>query len=211
MRMYLATTATGIGDAGEIVRFLLPPVDLLSSAWSAFDVDRRVNPDKNNTLGFVDPATAMAIASGVTAVGSAIFGWIGRRGRQKVAATQIVDEAERLLEQNLRAYLEAPPLEANRQQAIDNFEQIWRQVLSSCSDPSLGDAGRRCISERQRGGQWDWFARYRDPIAEDERLANSAAGTPGANFLPAVIGKPLGGSPLWWLVPAGLIGLALAL
>jgi hypothetical protein len=41
---------------------------------------------------------------------------------------------------------------------------------------SLGDAGARCISDRQRGGKWDWFAYYRDPIANDSNVISDAVG-----------------------------------
>lgn len=162
----------------------------------------------------VDPVTAIAIAQGVMAVGSVIGGWIGRRGKQKVAATQIVDEAERHLQKNLEEYRKAPPSPANQQQGIANFEAVWGQVIASCSDPQLGAAGRRCISERQRGGQWDWFARYLDPIANDPRIAEleaeaaaAAAAGPSVGF-PQVFQTPAGdGFPFGMLAGLSLLTL----
>lgn len=114
----------------------------------------------------------LAIMGGAMAT-QAILSWVSARGRRKVAATQIVDEAERHLVANLEAF-EAGGL--SQQQALQNFDAVWGQVLASCGDPSLGDPGRRCISERQSGGEWDWFARYRTPIAAAE-VETSAFGS----------------------------------
>ena len=134
-------------------------------------------------VGFLDPVTASLLATGVSTAATAIWGWVNARNRSKVLATQVVDEAERHLQQNLAAYQAAPYADANRRQALDNFEQVWAVVLQGCSDPSLGSAGRRCISERQRGGQWDWFARYRDPIENDPRAAEAAASSSYTPFV----------------------------
>ena len=49
-------------------------------------------------------------------------------------------------------------------------------VVTQCSNGSLGDAGARCISDRQRGGKWDWFAYYRDPIASDGTVVDDSVG-----------------------------------
>lgn len=113
-------------------------------------------------LAAVGGPWGLAVMGGVMAT-QAILSWISNRGKRKVAATQIVDEAERHLIANLEAF-EAGGL--SQQQALDNFEQVWAQVYSACSDSTLGDPGRRCISERRAGGQFDWFARYRQPIAD---------------------------------------------
>jgi len=138
----------------------------------------------------------LAVMGGIMAT-QAIVSWVTARGRRKVAATQIVDEAERHLIANLEAF-EAGGL--SQQQALANFEQVWAQVLASCSDPSLGDPGRRCISERQAGGQWDWFARYRTPIAQAQvesslfgssYVAGSGEGSGGGSLLLPVVAVAL--------------------
>jgi hypothetical protein len=105
------------------------------------------------------------IVAGVTLGLGALFS-SRQRGKQKVAATQIVDQAEPLLRDNVDGYLANPTPEAQRQ-ALGNFDYVWQQITSSemCGSPQLGTAGQRCIAERAPGGKWDWFALYRDPIA----------------------------------------------
>lgn len=137
----------------------------------------------------------LAVMGGIMAT-QAILSWVSARGRRKVAATQIVDEAERHLMANLEAF-EAGGL--SQQEALQNFDAVWGQVLASCGDPSLGDPGRRCISERQAGGEWDWFARYRTPIAtapvETSVFGSSyvAGGAPssGGSILPLIAAAAL--------------------
>ncbi len=94
-----------------------------------------------------------------------------------MAATRIVDQIEPYLKQNRDWYLSQPARTPEMQQkALALFDAAWSDVVAGCSDPNLGDAGRRCISERERGGSapWcptgtgcDWFTLYRDPIAND--------------------------------------------
>ncbi len=98
-------------------------------------------------------------------------------GETCVAATRIVDQIEPYLKQNRDWYLSQPARTPEMQQkALALFDAAWSDVVAGCSDPNLGDAGRRCISERERGGSapWcptgtgcDWFTLYRDPIAND--------------------------------------------
>lgn len=133
-------------------------------------------------LGFALPAAAAGASSfswavpaigAAVAVGTKIFGWIQRRGARKVAATQIVDEAEQYLLENLEAYQSGSRTADEQSAAIANFNAVWREVERACGDPSLGDPGKRCVSERKRGGVWDWFARYLDPIANDTPTAEA--------------------------------------
>lgn len=112
------------------------------------------------------------IVAGVTLGLAALFS--RKSGKQKVAATQIVDEAEPLLADNVNGYLANPTPEAQIQ-ALGNFDYVWSQIISPelCGNPALGSAGRRCISERQAGGKWDWFRLYRDPITQQPPTATS--------------------------------------
>ncbi len=79
------------------------------------------------------------------------------------------------MQNNLQAYMNSPRTPEDQQAALWNFDQLWQAVVQSCSDTRLGDAGRRCINDRIRGGQWDWFSYYRDPIANDETPKQIAA------------------------------------
>jgi hypothetical protein len=96
-------------------------------------------------------------------------------GATCTAATRIVDQAEGYLKQNVAAYQAGPHTRSSQALALSTFDQLWTQVLQGCSNPALADAGRRCISERSRGGKWDWFVYYRDPIANDTRVVPDPA------------------------------------
>lgn len=139
-------------------------------------------------------------------------------GQTCTAATRIVDQAGEALELNLRAYMEGPHTVTSQRVALDTFDQIWAAVANACSNPALGDAGRRCISERQRGGhvpgvtrEGSWFEWYRDPIANDPNVKpdpvdpSSLQGI-GTNFLAGM------GSGTTLLLGAAALGvLALAM
>lgn len=112
-------------------------------------------------LGF---SWTAAIAAGASAAPGFVSLFRRQSGQQKRAATSIVDQIEPLMQRNLEEFLAAPSRERSVQ-AIDTFDRLWQELVRSCGDPQLGDAGRRCIDERRRGGRWDWFVAYRDPIA----------------------------------------------
>lgn len=173
-------------------------------------------------------ASMLVPASFVPVVGIAIVG-IGlalsvlfnrKGGKQKLAATDYANQAEDLLKQNLAAYFElpAPRSTANQEAALANFDMAWQQLISPqfCGDPNLGNAGKRCISERQRGGTapWcptgtgcDWFTLYRDPIALDPaQSANDSAQQAFSSLFDSD-----DSSVAQYLIPAALVGLALLL
>jgi len=139
-------------------------------------------PAAHGQLGFGPPLAVVeagaaggpvgiAISAGIAAVSMVIGLILRRKGpKQKVAATKIVDQLEAALKQNLAEYRSSPRTIVDQQAALANFDSAWAWLTSSegCGNPELGEPGRRCISDRQRGGQWDWFAYYRDPIAQDQ-------------------------------------------
>lgn len=115
------------------------------------------------------------------AVAGAVVGLMAlfsrKRGKQKIAATEIVDKLEPLLKDNRDGYLNGPRTPASQEVALANFDAAlaWLESPEACGNAELGDAGRRCISERVRGGRWQWPARYRDPIANDTPVAAAPA------------------------------------
>jgi len=127
------------------------------------------------------PAAAVPIiGAGVAAVGLALsFIFNRKRGRQKVAATQLVDELEPNLKQNVDAYLAGPRTASSQAQALNNFDSAWAWLSSAdaCGNAELGTPGKNCISERARGGRWDWFSLYRDPIANDPDVRPDSVAT----------------------------------
>lgn len=110
------------------------------------------------------PVIGVAVA-GITMAITAIF---NRKGpKQKVATTQIVNAVAPKFEENLKAYQAGPHTVSSQAQALANFDALWQYIVDNCGQPEMGDPGKRCISERQRGGKFDAFVPYRDPIAND--------------------------------------------
>jgi hypothetical protein len=145
------------------------------------------------------PVVGIAVA-GITLALSFIF---NRRGpQQKVASTAIVDELEPQLRANVDAYTSGPRTAASQAQALANFDNSWAFLTSNqaCGSADLGNPGRACISDRARGGRWDWFALYRDPIASDTPRPISQA-----------ISQQLGIDTQTLLTAAALVALAVIL
>lgn len=96
--------------------------------------------------------------------------------------------------------LPAPRTEAQKAVAVAAFQGIWAQLVQACSQPGTGNAGVRCISDRQAGactwrqkyapvypGQpaigecWNWWNGYlgpiqADPVVPDPPVLEQAAG-----------------------------------
>ena len=152
------------------------------------------------------------IVAGVTFGLSKLFN--RKAGGQKIAATQIVDEAERAMIENRDGFLAGPRTESSKAQALANFDAAWQYIKEGCGNPELADAGRRCISERQRGGVYDYFAAYRDPISAvaataDPSIASSLFGGGGSTSAGGgAFSFDTGGAsmnPLIWLVGGGAL------
>jgi hypothetical protein len=184
-------------------------------------------------------ATSAAASAGlisglaIPVVGAAFAGiWIGIEallnsgcGNTCVVTSNWANQAEGWLKQNLAAYMALPTPRAQSAQAayVANFDTIWSYLVQECSNPQLGSAGQRCISDRQAGachyhdstGQcWSWFSGYRDPIANDPNVLPDSAASDASSAhtgIAAQMGMSSGISP-WLLGGAALlvIGLGLA-
>ena len=134
-------------------------------------------------------------------------------GKTCIQTSQWANEAAELLQQNLDAYrsLPVPRSRANQALALQTFDQVWARLSEMCSDPQWGDAGRRCISDRQRGactwkdaGEcWDWFKGYRDPIANDSNVVDDSL---SASSVSGALDSVFGGAGGLNLVPILIIG-----
>jgi hypothetical protein len=167
------------------------------------------------------PIVGPAIAGATVALAL----WQARKGPyQKTATTEIVNEAEPILQDNMRGYLEGPRTAEAQAWALKNFDDIWAQVVALCGKAEMGEPGRRCISERQRGGSapWcptstgcDWFVLYRDPIAAAAPVsAGVDPSTPGdqaiSDVLDPIVRNLSAGGPNSMLLIGGAALLAVA-
>lgn len=170
-------------------------------------------------------AATAAIGFGIGAVALAIVAWAHRKGpAQKVASTKIANEIAPLLEQNLSAYQAGPHTRASQQVALQNFDSLWSYLGQACGNPQLGDPGKRCIRDRQqgscayhdaKGGCWNWFVGYRDPIANDPNVHDTPESTQTLSLLGqgALDFSQLFGSSsvLPWILGAGLVAVLVSL
>src|SRR6185369_7811131 len=138
-------------------------------------------------------------------------------GQTCIVTSQWANQAADALQQVMDGYFALPEPRTKTQQAvaIANFNTIWKQLKEMCGQPNTGDAGRRCISDRESGacvwrqkyapvypGQpeigecWNWFNGYLKPIQQDRVVDEpTVSGEIGAalggesNLLPlAVVG-----------------------
>lgn len=131
--------------------------------------------------GSIVPIIGTAIGAAVGAV-TYLISRFKRTGKQKVMSTQIVNKVEPYLQQNLDAYLSSNRTQSENAQAQQNFYDLWNIVVEKCSDPRLGDAGRRCTEDRQEGatppwGGRNWFERYLDPVRNDPNVTTDPIGS----------------------------------
>lgn len=166
-----------------------------------------------------------AIGVGLFSLFSNVFGLGSGCGQTCIAATKVVNTVEPYLQQNLKAYQAGGHTKSEQATALKVFDAAWADAVQGCSNPALGSAGQRCISERQAGGSapWcptktgcDWFSLYRDPIANDPNVVPdpvpismlTPAASPGSASQP--IASIAGADWTSLLVPAALVGLGVA-
>jgi hypothetical protein len=158
-------------------------------------------------------------AAAVPVIGAAVAGvtlglqlLFNRKGpQQKVASTKIVDELEPLLQNNVEAYLSGPRTRSSQAAALQNFDDAWAWLTGAeaCGNAALGNPGKACISDRSRGGKWDWFSRYRDPISEDSEVNEDPVQNALSQIVPGMSTET--SEQLGQLLPFAMIALALAL
>jgi hypothetical protein len=174
-------------------------------------------------------------ALAITAVIASMFKGCGS---SCTLTTAEVNQVEPYMQQNLAQYLAAPVSAATQQEALANFDQLWQGVVTYCSQPSMAQAGKNCISDRQSGSCayktspggwqqnngtwtyqypgangsgtacWNWFVGYRDPIANDPRVAAAVASNPVSSVASGITSL-LGGGGFDFsslLLPAAVIG-----
>ena len=162
--------------------------------------------------------TAATAAWAIPIVGAAFAGvallinalWNREGPRLDGQATAILEPVEAAMKANLEAWKASKHTAANRAAALAYFDSAWAFLLSSqgCGSPNLKDSGRRCISERQRGGIRDFFAYYRDeidktPTVPDDPINALVSGDIQEAFRAILPSNPQEAAPL--LIGAALI------
>lgn len=152
-------------------------------------------------LGTIGGPVGAAIA-GLAAIGVAIANTFSGCGETCVAASNIANQVEAVLADNLHHYLDSPIHYASMQRAaLNNFDIAWAALVKACSNQALLQAGQNCISERQQGACvyhngpdgwgtgpcWNWFIGYRSPISDDPNVVPDPVPEPTASGQPATV------------------------
>jgi hypothetical protein len=102
-------------------------------------------------LGTIGGPVGAALA-GLVAVGMALAQVFGGCGQTCVQASNIANQVEPILQNNVTTYLASPIRYVSMQKAAaNNFMTAWQALTQNCGNPALQSAGQRCISDRQRG------------------------------------------------------------
>lgn len=200
---HLADTTTQIvGASGQTAAAALATVQAASSAGLI---------TLSTTL-----AAAIPVAGAVVALGLVAFNLLhdSRAAQQKVETTNVVNRAEAVMKANLAAWNGSAKSFATQAACVKVFNDAWAAIENFCSQASEGNPGKRCVSERQRGGQYDYFANYLDPIAKDPHAGDvdrAAEAVAAADPLGALLGKTTTGGTNWtaYALPAALLVAAL--
>lgn len=102
-------------------------------------------------LGAITGPVGAAIA-GLVAVGTLLASVFKGCGQTCVEASDIANQVESALQQNLQQYLSSPVhYQSLQTAALNNFQTAWTALTQACGAASLASAGQNCISERQQG------------------------------------------------------------
>jgi len=235
--MYVSTSR-GLGDVVSASRNVQIGGSLAASGASA--VLGSIAASGGSVLGL----TGAALSAAVPIVGAALAAATmlvqylvvnSGCGQTCVVTSEWANKAADALQQVLDGYfaLPAPRTEAQKALAVANFKTIWDQLRAACGQPGTGDAGKRCISDREAGactwrqkytpvypGQpavgecWNWFNGYLGPIEADRVVpdpspVDEASAAVGSFFSGGADGAGFDALPV--LVIGGLLAAAVAL
>lgn len=227
--MYVASRSRGMGDAAQGVAVgasIGTPVVtgvLASSAASSAAAAGTTAEILGMQASVAIPIIGAAIA-GVSILAQYLIRNSGC-GPTCVQTSSWANQAAQLLDQNIHAYFASSPRTKSQQAAaLETFDNIWSQLQKLCSQPSVGNAGVRCISDRQSGactwkqtadkvpswgtpaaGEcWNWFSGYRDPIANDPDVVSDSQVVTSqvSGLLASVTGGSTSGLVKWGLILA---------
>ena len=157
-----------------------------------------------------------AIIAAVGAIAGPIISMFNGCGQTCIQATQYANQAADALNQIKTIYFQQPaPRPKSLQVAVlAQIQQIFDALHQACGNPALGDAGRRCISERLvEGGTapWcptstgcDWVTAYYRPIANDPQVYDDSAAAQAGTVVSG-ISNSISANPLAWGLGALLV------
>jgi len=185
--MYVATMR-GLGDAASAARSVQMSGSL--AAGTATAILGSIAASGGSILGVAASALVPIVGPALAAATMLIQQLVANSGcgQTCIVTSSWANQAAAALQQVLDGYfaLPAPRTEAQKAVAVANFKTIWQTLQQQCGQAGTGDAGVRCISDRQAGackwkqayaptypGQpnigecWNWFNGYLKPIQDD--------------------------------------------
>lgn len=169
-------------------------------------------------LGTVTGPVGLAIA-GIAEAGVLIASLFQGCGQTCVAATNIANQAGTIIDNAYTQYMNSPIHYKSMQTAyLQLFDQTMQAMDQACSNPQLGAAGQRCISDRQASscayktspggwhqdsaGQWSWTeagangsgtACWNSYIGRRDPVANDPTVVPDPGSVSASVSSLFGG------------------
>jgi hypothetical protein len=232
----LMVEARGLGTAAQTGQEIQIGGSLATSGATA--ILGTIANSGGSVLGLTGPALSAAIPivgaalAGVTLVVQYLVANSGC-GQTCIETSSWANQAADALQKNLDAYfaLPAPRTESQQALAVANFQTIWQQLQQACGQPGTGNAGVRCISDRQAGactwkqkyapvypgepniGEcWNWFSGYLGPIQQDTVVPDPvAASTQVASSLSTLLSGSGGSNLVPLLLLAGVVAVAVSL
>jgi hypothetical protein len=156
------------------------------------------------------PAAFIAAAASLVAPIASLFKGCGQ---SCIQATQFANQVQQAADQLNSLYWGSPVRTVSMQQAaLVQMNELWQYLASHCQAVG-GQGGAQCIADRQRGGKYDFFAHYVDPIQNDSGVVPDPSASSGVlQSLGVNPAATFAGVPLTdWLLPAALLGAALFL
>jgi hypothetical protein len=136
-----AVAATGAAQTGSI----------LSTLGKSFGTDANGDTNLLGTIGSFAGPIGAAI-SGLTSIAIAIASLFKGCGTTCTQASNIANQIEAQLLQNLNTYMSAPIHYASMQAAaLNTFDTTWAALQQACGQAALQQAGVNCVSDRQQG------------------------------------------------------------
>lgn len=183
-------------------------------------------------LGVSVPVVGAIIGAAILGAGYAINAIMNSGcGQTCIVSTSFANQANAALQQNIEAYFSIPvprPM-SSQTAALANFDALWQWLQQQCANPQLGDAGKRCITDRQSGACvwtqpassvppwgipaagacWNWFSGYRDPIANDTNVYDDSSEVlqviNGTLTATPIVASGAMGLPAWWPLAAAAL------
>lgn len=219
---YVRSSYMGMGDAQSAAR----NVATIGSVASAGSVALLSTFGLSSLVPIVGPllgAATMGIQMLVANSGC---------GQTCIVTSQWANQAADQLQKVMDAYfaLPAPRTQSQKNVAITAFNAVWDTLKQQCGQPGTGDAGVRCISDRQAGAcVWrqkypptypgqpnvgeclNWFNGYLKPIQDDPVVPDNIA-TSASQGIDSLLSGGSGGSsllPLALLAGLVIVGVSL--